>query len=123
MHHLVDPARDQPQSFRKPQKIIPNPNQLSIAQHQKESFLQRRQTRERSIQIKKRRNSAALILNLLYFLYLLYFPLHSHIAPCATLFTLGARPTPETKRQPSANTGSPRNKQNAAVIHVSTCAP
>src|SRR5580700_210119 len=117
MHDLTDPPRHEPHRSCEPQEIISNPNDPLISQHRKKSLLHRRQWHERPIQIKKRCYTSV---------FLLYFPFllrHHHNAPCAILFTPRTWPTPETKRHPSANTGNPRNKQNAAVIHVSTWAP
>src|SRR5580704_1446304 len=125
MHDLIDSSRHKPRRFHQPQKTIPNANELPITQHPKKSALQRRQRHQGSVQIKKRRDPSVLLRYFLYFLSLLYFLclLPHHIAPCAARFTLRTGPTLETKRQPSASTGNPRNKQNAAVIHVKTCAP
>jgi len=114
VHDLTDPPRREPHRSREPQEIISNPNDPPKPQHRKKLLLHRRPWHQRPIQIKKRRNVTVL---LLYFPFLL---LHHHNAPCAILFTPRTWPTPETKRHPSANTGNARNKQNAAVIHVST---
>src|SRR5580698_6334208 len=123
VHDLIDPPRHQPDRLRNPQNIVPNPNQLPISQHREKSLLQGWQAHQRPIQIEKRRDAGLLLLNIHWLHYLLYFPLLHHIAPCAILFTRRTWPTPETNHHPSASTGNPRNKQNAAVIHVSTCAP
>src|SRR5260370_8659802 len=49
---------------------------------------------------------------------------HFHIASCAALFAPRAGPTfPAMYFHPSTSTGNPRSRQNAAVIHVNTCAP
>src|SRR5580658_10957164 len=117
MHDLVDPARQQPDRLRNPQDIVPNLNQLPISQHREKSSLQGRQAHQRSIQIEKRRDASVLLHHVL------CFPWLHHIAPCAILFARRTCPTPDKNRHPSANTGNPRNKQNAAVIQVSTWAP
>src|SRR5260370_5749807 len=70
----AEPARHQPQRFPEPREIVLRANLPPVPQRSKEPPLQRRQRHKRPIQIKKRRNSSAL----LPYLYLLYFfpPFH-----------------------------------------------
>ena len=71
MHDLIDSSRYKPHRFREPQRIIPNANELAIPQRPKKPPLQRRQRHQRTVQIKKRRDSFALLLYF-YFLNFLY---------------------------------------------------
>src|SRR5882762_1331193 len=65
LQNRVQPARYQPHRFPQPQEIVLCRDRRPASQHPEESSLQRRKCHESPIQIKKRRNSSAL---LLYFL-------------------------------------------------------
>src|SRR6266850_5781172 len=123
--------RHQPHRFPQPQKIVFCRDCSPVSQEAEKGSLQRRRPQERSIQIKKRRNSSAL---LLYFLFFLGLRPSLHMASCAAVllsrmdlgafFAPGLGPTfPAMYFHPSASTGNPRSRQNAAVIHVNTFAP
>src|SRR5690348_7614396 len=114
---LIDPAWRQPYRFFHPHPIIACDNFVPVSQSPKKSPFKRRPRHKRSIQIKKSGHTRTLLRHFL------RLSLFLHSAPCATRFALRACPTPETKRHPSASTGTPRIRQNPAVIQVSTCAP
>src|SRR6266404_5274433 len=117
----TESARREASRFRKPQPIVLHRNHTPVPQQAEKSPLQRRQRYERPIQIKERCNGPALLLCILYFLYLLSF---LHAASCAALFVPRTGLTfPAMYFHPSNSTGNPRSRQNPAVIDVSICAP